>query len=407
MNCQECTIYYYGFLTDADKIPSGALGHINSCQTCREQVNRLRNQLNDGQAPSDPNDLRRRHLQIHARLLNQWVTCDQVRPFMPALLLDATRVTALTPVTAHIEHCSQCRQQLKEIQSLNLSHEQMLAAGTFMAAPGEANGLTERTATALRSILMAGRSGIMTRVDAEESTKVKVAPRRSAGVQASRARSIRYLLTGSVAAAAVFLVIMLLPSSAIGNLENVNRAVKSVSEVHLQRYSEKGDLIQEIWVSKSLGFKIYKQPQKTVFKNMRSGQIVQVAPGSDAVYLSEGLRDDDMYARLLPFDQIRDMPPQYEWNFIEEAVLDGRRVHVYELTWQHPAAGFTVSKKWKAALDARTHLPYRIEWFEKMQGEQDYVLMTRSEVQYPAKGRLLEQLDKEGFQRFLAEDHVE
>jgi hypothetical protein len=123
--------------------------------------------------------------------------------------------------------------------------------------------------------------------------------------------------------------------------------------------------------------------------------------------LSEGLRDDDMYARLLPFDQIKDLPEQYEWNFIEDSVLNGQSVHIYELTWQHAGTGVTVFKKWRAALDTQTYLPYQIEWFERLQGEQEYVLMTRSEVQYPSKGRFLELLGEEGFQRFLTEDHAE
>jgi hypothetical protein len=404
MNCQECSTYLYGYLQDAENIPSAVLGHIDNCVSCREQIGRLRSHLSLSCAQQEQSGLLRKHLQLHARLLNRWVSCDEVKPFLPALLVNGLQISIRTPVTAHIEHCSQCRTHLAEIQSLGLSQEQLVAAGTFLSASGKAEALPAKAEPVLQAVLESERSNTQTRLDDDASSGIRI---RHCSQTTNRSRSIRYLLTGSLAAAAVFLVVSLLPTAAIGNLENVNRAVKSVSEVHLQRYSEKGDLIQEIWISKSLGFKIYKQPQKTFFKNLRSGQIVQITSGSDPVYLTEGLRDDDMYARLLPFDQLRDLPSQYEWNFVEDGILGDKRVHIYELTWQQAGTNMAVYKKWRAALDPQTFLPSRIEWYEKMEGEPDYILITRSEVAYPSKVRFLQKLEQEGLHRLLTGDHIE
>lgn len=405
MNCQECRNYFYGYLQNAEDVPAGVVTHMENCVTCREQVARLRRQLNVSETQQHQYALLRKHLRLHACLLDQWVSCSSVRPFLPALLMEGMQITVQTPVTAHLEHCSRCRQHLGSIRSLGLSPEQLVAAGAFMSAADETGALPEKAGPVLKAILQSEHSDIETNMNSRGSSGVKVRYR-TAGMQ-HRSRSVRYLLTGSLAVAAVFFVITLLPTAAVGNLENVNRAVKSVSEVHLERYSEKDDLIQEIWMSKSLGFKIYKQPQKTFIKNMRSGQILQMTPGTDAMLLSEGLRDDDVYARLLPFDQLKDLPPQYEWTFVQDSVYQGKDVYIYELTWQTPGIGVTVYKKWRAALDTRTYLPYRIEWFEKIGSEQEFILLTRSEVQYPSKSQFLKLLEAEGFQRFLTGDHME
>jgi hypothetical protein len=404
MNCRESSQFFYCCLHNPEGVPSEVAAHIEHCADCRGQVDRLRGHLLASETQPQQNSLVRKHLRLHARLLDQWVGCAQVRPFLPALLIPEMKISVPTPVTAHLEHCSQCRTHLTEIQSLGLSPEQLIAAGTYMSGPDQTVNLPDNARSVLDSVLQAENSDLETRMDAI-AAGIKVRHRNSAPV--SRSRSVRYWLTGGIAAAAVLLIVTLLPTAAIGNLENVNRAVKSVSEVHLQRYSDSGDLIQEIWISKSLGYKIYRQPEKTFIKNIRSCRIVQVTPDSAPVYLSQEPREDDSYARLLPFDQLKDLPPQFEWNFVEESVLDGRRVLIYELKWEHAGAALTVFKKWRAALDPETFLPCQIEWFEKMQGEDDYTLVTRSKVDYPSKARFLEKLEQENFYRFLTDDHME
>jgi hypothetical protein len=214
-----------------------------------------------------------------------------------------------------------------------------------------------------------------------------------------------FVMTSGFAAAAAIAVIMLFPLRAGGNLEKVNRAVNSVSNVHVLRYSRTDELIQEIWMSRSLGFKLYKESQNVLFKNLRSGIILQARPGNEPSE-HEGIREHEQYARLLPFEQLRDLPPGYTWNFRGESVLDSRHVRIYELVWDTGGPSLVIRRKWRGYLDEKTCLPYKIEWLEQV-ADQEYELSTTLLIDYPTEAQCLEQLNVAGFQRFLKDDHSE
>jgi hypothetical protein len=423
MNCKECQSYYYGYLEDKSNLPYEASNHIQICHNCQLEIKRLRHELKSSDVSSvDYKALLRKHLKLHMSVHEQWLSCRRVRPFMPALLIDFLHITQPTPVTLHLDQCRQCRSQLKQIQSLHLSCEKLIAAVDFLAGKNEDLSVFEDEAKhVLQAIRNAEESGVVTRmqknVDSAESLAnpipMPASPAKARhphqAVSTGRLRSINYLLTGGIAvAASILLVVMLLPTAASGNLKSVSQAIKSVDNIHLQRFSDKGELIQEIWMSRPLGFKIYKQPQTTFFKDVHTGRIVQIQPGGEPVYLSEGVREEDMYARLLPFDQLKDLPSDFEWTYIADKVLkSGQHVKLYELTWENTISGRTISKKWRASLDPETHLPYYIEWLEQIGDETEFHTITTSIVAYPSETKCLEQLKQEGLQRFLKVDHVE
>lgn len=423
MNCKECQSYYYGYLEDKGNLPSEAVNHIQQCNDCQLEIKRLRHEVSCSDVSTvDHKALLRKHLMLHMSVHDQWLSCRRVRPIMPVLLIDYLRITQPTPVTLHLDQCRQCRSQLKQIQSLGLSCEKLMAAVDFLAGKNEDLSVFEDKAKhVLQAIRNAEESGVVTRMQKNINSTESVANSTSMpdsfakayhsreSVSTGRLRSINYLLTGGIAvAASILLLVMLLPTAASGNLKSVSQAIKSVDNIHLQRFSDKGELIQEIWMSRPLGFKIYKQPQTTFFKDLNTGRIVQIQPGGEPVYLSEGVREEDLYARLLPFDQLKDLPSDFEWTYIADKLLkSGQHVKLYELTWKNTISGRIISKKWRASLDPETHLPYHIEWLEQIGDETEFQTITTSVVEYPSETKCQEQLKQEGFQRFLKVDQIE
>ena len=87
---------------------------------------------------------------------------------------------------------------------------------------------------------------------------------------------------------------------------------------------------------------------------------------------------------LLPFKQISELPPSYDWGYVSEAALDGdRKVQVYELTWKAIRNQAVIERKWRGYLDSHSHLPYRIEWLDKV-GDSPYQLVMTILVGYPS-----------------------
>lgn len=417
MNCQTSQIHFYNYLKDRGQVPPKAASHIENCTECQSQIENLRDRLDCCEAGDDDRkELLRKVLKLHAGLSDRWNYCHQVRPLLPTLLVDSLRVTIPTAVTIHIEQCSQCREDLSRIKSLGLSSDKLMAAAGFLADRQPVSAFTEAQMQALESIAKSDNSGILTRLQtsaaevAEEVTghePTKSYPNQP--LAAKPKRPVRYLLTGTIAAAAILMIVGLLPTAVSGvHLKTLYQAVRSVSNVHLQRYSGGGEMIQEIWMSKSLQFKLYRQPQNTFFKDLQTGRIIQSQEGNDPQLVNVNVREEDSYARLLPFDQLKDLPARYDWSYEGDKVLEsGQKVLVYALTWDNVNLGHTIQKKWRAYLDTDTHLPYQIDWLERISAEEDFRLITTSVVGYPTETQCRQQVEIEGFQRFLNVDQVE
>lgn len=417
MNCTQFQSYYYTYLRDKGSVPPEAAEHLKNCKDCQEQIDRLGGELQSQITEADDKVLLRDALKLHASLLDRWVSCGDVRPLLPSMLIDVLRIAAVTPITAHLEHCAKCRTQLKDVQSLRLTTKELIAAAAFLSGERSLPGLKTPAQKVLQVISQSDESGIETKMSSTSQDSARDAQAGSDRIQvrhgrhafvAPRFRTLNYVLTGGIAAAAmIFLVVMLLPTVASGNLKKVNQAINSVSNVHVLRYSAQNQLIQELWISRKMGFKLYKQHQNTLFKDLNTGRILQLLPGGEPSYLDEGIREDDKYAQLLPFEQVKDLSLDYEWTFKGQAALnDGRQVKVYELTWETLGSNLALQRKWRGYLDIDSNLPYKIEWLEKV-ADKPFELFTTLHINYPTESECRELLEAEGFQRFLIPNQSE
>ena len=137
--CKEAKLYYYDCLCEEScgLIPQSISSHIEQCPHCQKQINQLKVALSQkdciksqqGQDRSAVTTM----LQLHFAYLAEHVTCETVRPFLPGLLDPAIEIRIPTPITAHLDNCRQCDEDLKAIRKLNLNSTQLYGLSQFFA----------------------------------------------------------------------------------------------------------------------------------------------------------------------------------------------------------------------------------------------------------------------------------
>lgn len=129
--CKEAELHYYDFILGKGQelIPEHIVEHISQCQNCQKQLNQLKVVLlqADITAPeqSQANSATATMLKLHFAYIGRPVTCRVVRPFLPTLLDPVLAVRIPTPITAHIDNCPQCSEDLETIRTLNLNRNQL------------------------------------------------------------------------------------------------------------------------------------------------------------------------------------------------------------------------------------------------------------------------------------------
>ena len=135
----EAKLYYYDFLCDESRelIPESIINHIEQCQHCQEQIDQLKIVLSqtDGIGPEQGqvSSAIITMLELHFAYIGERVTCKTVRPFLPGLLDPTLEIRIPTPITAHLDNCQQCAEDLETIRSLNLNRKQLCRLSQFLA----------------------------------------------------------------------------------------------------------------------------------------------------------------------------------------------------------------------------------------------------------------------------------
>ncbi len=142
--CGEAKLYYYDFLSDESRglIPESISDHIEQCQRCQEQIDQYKVVLSqtDGVKPEQGqvSSAITTMLKLHFAYIGERVTCETVRPFLPGLLDPALEIRIPTPITAHLDNCKQCSEDLEAIRELNLNRKQLCRLSQFLAEkPGD------------------------------------------------------------------------------------------------------------------------------------------------------------------------------------------------------------------------------------------------------------------------------
>jgi len=134
--CREAEPYYYDFLDSESRrlVPESIIDHIKQCQCCQEQIEELKEVLSQVGLESEQKQIRTAvtdMLELHLAYIGKRVTCNITRPFLPSLLDPALKIRIPTPITAHLDNCIQCREDLETIQGLNLNRNQLSRLSRF------------------------------------------------------------------------------------------------------------------------------------------------------------------------------------------------------------------------------------------------------------------------------------
>src|SRR4030042_4836159 len=146
--CNLAESYYYDFLCKEtiEPIPEPIVGHIMHCATCQKQINRLRAVLSESE--EYPEAVQREvhgavteMLKLHFAYIVKPVTCDIVKPFLPSLLNADLDIRIPTPITAHIDNCQTCSEDLETFRELNLSHKQLYRLSQLFAEKSDESNI--------------------------------------------------------------------------------------------------------------------------------------------------------------------------------------------------------------------------------------------------------------------------
>jgi len=138
--CRTAELYYYDFLfgESPEPIPEPIIEHIEQCQYCQEQINQLKKALlrtegiksqQNQENPAAVTEM----LKIHFAYIGKKVTCKMVRPFLPGMLDPALEIRIPTPITAHLDNCRQCSEDLELIRKLSLERKQLCRLSQLFA----------------------------------------------------------------------------------------------------------------------------------------------------------------------------------------------------------------------------------------------------------------------------------
>ena len=129
--CEQAGLYYYDFLhkESCEPVPESIINHIECCEYCQQQINLLKETLSQTEGPESEQAQTRtvinEILGLHFAYIGRPVTCNIVKPFLPCLSDPALEIRIPTPITAHLDNCRQCREDLETLRSLNLSRKQL------------------------------------------------------------------------------------------------------------------------------------------------------------------------------------------------------------------------------------------------------------------------------------------
>ena len=103
---------------------------------------------------------------------------------------------------------------------------------------------------------------------------------------------------------------------------------------------------------------------------------------------------------LLPFMSAADIPAGAIWEQVEDKsiISINPNIDVYDLSWsKRSMAGYLVYYKRRVFVNTKTHLPQRIEFWEKHIEEDKYELTTVVEIDYPTNSQIQQVIKQAGF----------
>jgi hypothetical protein len=184
------------------------------------------------------------------------------------------------------------------------------------------------------------------------------------------------------------------PSAKAVSLAQIYEAVEKVTNVCISKFQVgHQEPYQKTWISTLLRVKLIKTKKHKILWDLQNWAIKEIDTGNNSfteIPIQPDTRSkyEDYFGSslgLLPFSDISTAKKVAEWNRVDNESITStvQDTEVYDLTWTKKSGNLTMYYKWRVFVDTTTDLPKRIEWYQKIRNDSEYVLQTIDIVAYP------------------------
>jgi len=364
-----------------DRTNAETLKHLSTCPDCRRELfghrEKLLLELSDGKM--DPAD-------IPCKALLPSDIFDYAIPYG----IDPTDdeyAEFREPLASHLGGCPAC---LAKVQELLKTIEK----------------ITERSESGVVSVYHVDEP---VTADTRQSKTINFTERLRRTTSSPR---IKTWLKAGVAAAAVLIIglglIVNEPTVEADSWDQMNSAIKKAINLHISNYSYLGNeikLTEEIWLSQSLGFYMYKDTNKIELSDFENTHLkVQTL---DTNFVEEStLKDTEqakiegneaVFLKLLPFAHLSEAREGTTWNRAtsDDITTTNENSEVFDLVWTDTSAiGVPRTFRRRYYVDPETHLPIRSEFYSKSSKHDEYTLQFKTIVKQMSDSEMQKVQDK-------------
>jgi hypothetical protein len=189
--------------------------------------------------------------------------------------------------------------------------------------------------------------------------------------------------------------------------EQICRAIENAKNVYIATYTDKMELVQERWVSRSLNIDMTKTGEESVLYDLtkKVRRVTNLNTGSEVTSnllvgtINNIERNIAGFLGLVPFTDTSKIPMNVEWKTINNDSTEATNdTEIYDLTWSDESYNRSlIHKKMRFYVDAKTHLPKRTEFRTKRDTDNDYILRTIKTVKTLKDEELVAVIEKAGF----------
>ncbi len=425
--CEKAEQYYYDYITKQAerRIPDDIIGHIKNCAICQEKIAGLKTSLlaakNTSRAGKNALTAVNVMLELHFAYIGKPIDCSTVKPLLPCMLDSDLAITIPTPITVHIDHCPQCRQDLKTIAGLNLNRDGLLLLSKLLAGKTADDAELGQTARKIMTRLESGvitvfnvaepaasgeknnlYAGFPVKVDVlggetvKQPQTVKIDFAHTFKQRISAITHTRLFKPGLIAAAVMLFAVALFisqSSAAASTLEQVYKAFDNIKNIYIATFApDKTQPAQELWVSKTLSVYITKTQNQLILwdtnaqtqkiKDLLAGT-VQMMPITRETLANINDKMSGCFG-LMPFQDISSVPLDARWQHVTSTSLNiPADTEAYDLIWNKRASdGSLIPRKWRFFVNKETHLPLRVENYIKLFPDEKYSLEKIYSIKY-------------------------
>jgi len=440
--CLACVVYLYDYLSgNKDDVPKSMIKHIDNCDICQEEIKLLRQEIEraDNLAHQADNQARLANLELHFAYIDKPVTCNNVKPFLAAMSSGFLGISISTPITAHIDNCSACRNDIDTIKDLQMTDMQLFRAGQLLAISAsetldrqeisqnlvslecdqlQIDKISEvimRPESAVKTMFSltdpapnnAGQSNALKEAQVEIQLLQSEAQAESdAGkTKSSRSSLLQFVRPLAAAAAVIIVAFLIFNGPQATGFTDIAKAVKNARNIYMKNIdAATGQTAQQVWTSKDFNIKLFKTDdkvflwdidnEKTISKSANDGQLITANINERSLAMvTESM---NISWTIIPFET-NNLPDGAAWRAVsdKELVNVSTDIKVYDILWtQRTQTGTLIYKKWRGFLNQNTMLPERIEFSTKYDLRKDFELETIVEVTYPDKNEMKKAIDE-------------